>query len=232
MSILYGENTFSLHIENLNGPDSVNSWPWSDGGFYDLGARGGKTALPYMRQFNIEVRWTDRYRLQFIRDRLRYLVNIIQALSLPTIDFLRLEVRKYVENESEYEDEDLDGRDWENCVDVLRMWLGLLRNVREVCAYDGQLGKKNADILRSRWRGQGGEESRQLVDMYEKLETVVGIGEVQVRRKLLHEALRAAETDDLERFNRAREAISKQLRAVVEAWKEAGMLEAAEEEAL
>ncbi|KAK0624137.1 hypothetical protein B0T14DRAFT_495478 [Immersiella caudata] len=172
ISILYGENTFHIGIENILGPFSSRFW--GDEGL--SGRRGGKAALLYLRRFHLEVLYTDEYRLDTIRDGIRNVVKRLQAL--PVFDYLGLEC-------------DPNARDYR------------------------------------RWQRKDGEgSSQQLAEMYVKLEEdVMALGEGDsLCRKLLHNAVRAVETDDLDGFMRAKESIRGNLTARVNAWRRNGLL--------
>ncbi|KAK0624135.1 hypothetical protein B0T14DRAFT_583360 [Immersiella caudata] len=90
MSILYGDNTFQFDVENTWGPHG-SAWVFYDEGLDQYGKFGGRTALPYLRRFQIHVRYTKDHRLEIIREHVRDVVKEIQALSLPSIDYLGLE---------------------------------------------------------------------------------------------------------------------------------------------
>ncbi|KAK3309281.1 uncharacterized protein B0T15DRAFT_509660 [Chaetomium strumarium] len=219
LPILYGENTFELEISNTWGPYYYGiDYPPALSGIW--GERFGRAALPHLRRLSIRVRYTEDHKLSLIREAVREIVTNLQRSPLSScIEFLRLDCELDCNNENDeinwrhpcWNDYEVEG-DRKQCIGVLRLWLGCLRNVEEL-VIDG-LPEKDADVLRDRCQNRS-KETPALVDMYAALEQHVGA----TYKEDLAKALLAAEADDIEKLKATTADILEKMRARWEAVK-------------
>ena len=225
LPILYGENTVEIEISNTYGPYSrCLHCPKFLEGYLGLPSprnsiRYWRAVVPHLRRLSIRVRYTEHHKLTLIRDVVRQLVWRLQKAPLPRIEFLRLNCELYCKNE----DTGINWRDpcWDNyradgdrqeCIGVLRTWLGRLRNVKEV-AIEG-LETEDAEILRERLQttseGEDSSQAPSLSDMYEELERCAG--DIDFCKEDLGWALLATEDDDVEEFRECRDDVFESLK--------------------
>jgi hypothetical protein len=220
LPILYGKNTFEITISNTFGPYSRTLYcPEALEAILQIpssrdATRDKQVVVPHLRRFSIQVRYTSTHKLSLLRDTVRRLVWHLQTWSLPRIALLRLECQLNCGNENEeinwrhpcWDDYEVDG-DREECIGVLRTWLGSLRNVDEV-VIEG-LPDRDTEILQERLQTRSEEESSSrtpsLIGMYTALERYVG--DISFCEEDLTSALVAAEHDDREEFKACKDEI-------------------------
>lgn len=214
VSILYGENTFEMSITNTAGPYYRSFYhPQALSCIYSARRRA---VVQHLRRLSIEIRYTEEHKLELVRYTVRGLVENLRKSQNLRIEYLRLDCRLDLSG-----DDDINWRDpcWdrydpegnqEECVGVLRTWLGRLRDVKEV-VIEG-MPDEDAAILRERCQTRSEEEEAglqtpPLTDLYEDLEESAGDSEVW--KEELGLALLAVEMDDAEGFKASMAAILK-----------------------
>jgi hypothetical protein len=226
--ILYAENIFTIRLTNTAGP-----YYMSDYYSRALGRLFGQSNKPcspaarkHLRRFIMQIRYTDEHKLELIREKVRLFAACLRDLPGP-IEYLRLECKLDCGDTSDANRRDpcwgqyeVDG-DEEECVGVLRTWLGRLHVIHG--EIEG-MPEGDAETLRARWRGEGGkEELLGRMERYWALEG--GVGGWMFCKEELHEALVCFEADEEAGFNELKEGICKDLRDQVESWTRSGLLE-------
>ncbi|KAK0645394.1 hypothetical protein B0T16DRAFT_457432 [Cercophora newfieldiana] len=217
--ILYGDNVFEIELTNTDGCDPSHpnyhpAWSLTRRGYGTVNIGNARELARHMRRLNIKVRHTNAHSLEPLRAAVRSLVEELGDLEMPPIRFLRLECHFDCDKEGASQSlvSPLGDTDRQECVRMLRMWLGSVRNVREV-VLEG-MPQEDADILREKLHApadadEDWPEAWSLPARYEELEERacdIGFCEWDLQNALL-----AAERDDVEGFVERADAIKAKL---------------------
>jgi hypothetical protein len=238
--ILYGENMFKITLTNAPGASASGIYhSHALDGLYDTEdqeqsgntSKGKNTQMRHtnplksLRMLHIEIVYASLYPLGLLRSAVR---TVVEQLNLVTekIHFLQLEYHNW-EREKEdmlsdyYYYHEANNRDGEGeindeeCVSMLRTWLGLLRNVERVEVTG--LPDPDASLLAAKIKVRGNNKSPyfthaarglplvHLTDLYKALEKHVG--GIEYLQEDMREAAWAVEHDDLKMFKACKTAI-------------------------